>query len=444
MLKQRNTVVTALFGLALMAFAGAANATLPIQTWKTDSGAKVMFMRTEALPMLDVRVDFPAGSRNDPAGKEGLASVVTDMLGRGAKGMSEDQIADGFADTGANFGSDAGVDYAGFQLRTLTAQPQFDKSIALFEKVMQQPEFKDDILKRELSRSVSDLKEELTKPGPLASRAFMQAMYPKHPYGTPVTEASLNAITLKDVQDFYQNRYLVKYAVVSMVGNLTREQAEKLANQLTANLPQGTLTSNPLGGEDYEALQAQEQGKLIHIDHPAEQSHILMGLPAMRRGTPDYFDLLVANHVIGGGGFVSRLMNEIREKRGLAYSVYSYFMPLGDAGPYQVGMQTRRDKTHEALGLLNSTLDNFIQNGPTQAELDAAKKNLIGGFPLRIDSNSDLVANLSMMGIYNMPLNFLDTWTSNIQKVTVQSAREAFARHVKKDKLVTVVVGGQP
>ncbi|HEX4843022.1 MAG TPA: pitrilysin family protein [Limnobacter sp.] len=426
----------------MMVAAQPAQAALPIQSWTAPSGAKVMFMQAEALPMVDIRVDLPAGSRADPSGKEGLAAAVGDMIGRGAQGLNENQIADGFADTGAQFSGGAGSDSAGFSLRTLTSEPEFSKSLALFKTVLQKPVFSADILARENARAVSSLRESLTKPDTLADRAFSQALYPNHPYGTLVTEASLKAITLADVEQFYKSRYLAKHAVVSIVGNLSRAQAETLAAELTANLQPGTLQGNPLGGQDFAALQAAMRGQTMQIDHPAAQSHILMGLPAMRRGAPDYFDLLVANHVLGGGGFNSRLMDEIREKRGLAYSAYSYFMPAGDAGPFQAGVQTQKSQTKEALALMRKTIEDFIAKGPTQAELNAAKANLIGGFPLRIDSNSKLVSNISMMGLHNMPLDYLDTWTKEIEKVTVDSARKAFAKHVDPKKLVTVVVGG--
>ncbi|WP_370260737.1 M16 family metallopeptidase [Limnobacter sp.] len=432
----------ALLTSALALLAQPAHAALPIQSWTAPSGAKVMFMQAEALPMVDIRVDLPAGGRADPQGKEGLAAAVADLIGRGAQGLNENQIADGFADTGAQFSGGAGNDSAGFSLRTLTSEPEFSKSVALFKTVLQKPVFSADILARENARALASLKESLTKPDTLASRAFSQALYPQHSYGALVTEASLKAITLADVEQFYKTRYLAKHAVVSMVGNIGRAQAEQLAAELTANLPQGTLQGDPLGGQNYPELQAAMQGQTIQIDHPAAQSHILMGLPAMRRGAPDYFDLLVANHVLGGGGFNSRLMDEIREKRGLAYSAYSYFMPAGDAGPFQAGVQTQKSQTAEALGLMRKTIEDFIAKGPTEAELKAAKANLIGGFPLRIDSNSKLVSNISMMGLHNMPLDYLDTWTREIEKVTVDSARKAFAKHVNPNKLVTVVVGG--
>lgn len=419
-----------------------AHAALPIESWTTPAGAKVMFMRAEALPMLDVRIDFFAGSRADPIGKEGLASATADMIGRGAQGLTESQIADGFADTGAQFSGGASSDSAGFQMRTLTAEPMFSQSVALMQTVLHKPVFTQEILARENARAVAGLREALTKPDTLASRAFYQALYPDHPYGRPTTEASLKAITLADVQAFYKSRYLGNKAVVSIVGNLDRAGAEKLADALTAGFPKGELEANPLGGLNFPELQAKVQGGTVEIDHPAAQAHVLMGLPAMRRGAPDFFELLVANHVLGGGGFVSRLMNEIREKRGLAYSTYSFFGPSGDAGPFQAGVQTQKAQAPEAVSLMRDTINTFIAQGPTQAELDAAKQNLIGGFPLRIDSNSKLVSNLSMMGLHNMPLDYLDTWAAQVEKVTVQSAKQAFARHVNPEKLVTVIVGG--
>lgn len=447
MLSSNNKVfIRGLFAAGATAaavFATPASAALPIESWTAQSGAKVMFMRAEALPMLDVRVDFPAGSRADPKGKEGLASATGDMLGRAAEGLTETEIADGFADTGAQFSGGAGTDSAGVQLRTLTSEPEFSKAMTLMKTVLQKPVFKADILARENSRAVASLKESLTKPDTLADRAFSKALYPDSPYGTLVTEASLNAITLADVEQFYKTRYLGNKAVVSLVGDISREQAEKLANELTAGLPTGELEGNPLGGAEFTELQAAMKGQTIQIEHPAAQSHVLMGLPAMRRGAPDYFDLLVANHVLGGGGFVSRLMDEIREKRGLAYSAYSYFMPAGDAGPFQAGVQTKKESTAEAVSIMRKTILDFIEKGPTQAELNAAKQNLIGGFPLRIDSNSKLIGNISMMGVHDMPLDYLDNWTAEIEKVTVQSAREAFAKHVNPEKLVTVVVGGK-
>jgi zinc protease len=178
------------------------------------------------------------------------------------------------------------------------------------------------------------------------------------------------------------------------------------------------------------------------IPHPASQAHILIGMPALQRGDADVFALTVGNYTLGGGGFVSRLTKEVREKRGLAYSVYSYFNAMEQPGPYQAGLQTRKDQADEALKVVREQIASYLQTGPTEAELKAAKDNLIGGFALRIDNNRKILDNIAVIGYYQMPLDYLDTWTTQVAKVTLADVRAAFNRKLAMDKIVTVVVGG--
>jgi zinc protease len=185
----------------------------------------------------------------------------------------------------------------------------------------------------------------------------------------------------------------------------------------------------------------QPPGETARIAHPASQSHILLGLPAMARSDPDYFPLLVGNYILGGGGFVSRLYLEVREKRGYAYSVYSYFLPLAQEGPFEVGLQTKKEQAEEALARVRVVLDEFLVRGPSAAELKAAKQNLVGGFALRIDSNRKLLEQVALIGYYRLPLGWLDDFTARVEKVSVADVRTAFARRVRPDHLVTVVVG---
>jgi zinc protease len=217
---------------------------------------------------------------------------------------------------------------------------------------------------------------------------------------------------------------------------LTRAQAETVAEDLTGELPAGTPVADivaaalPAGGEQ-------------RIPHPAAQAHLVMGLPALRRGDADFFPLLVGNYTLGGGGFVSRLMKEVRDKRGLAYSVSSYFLPLAYVGPFQIGMQTKKAQANDALKLTREVLSVFLEQGPSDAELLAAKQNLIGSFPLRLDSNRKIVDNVALIGFYKLPLDYLDNYQANIEKVTVADIKTAFARHVRPENLVTVVVAGE-
>lgn len=166
-----------------------------------------------------------------------------------------------------------------------------------------------------------------------------------------------------------------------------------------------------------------------------------MGLPGSYRKDPDYFDLYVGNHILGGSGLVSKLFNEVREKRGLAYSASSAFMPMKKPGPFVVSLQTRNDQTTQALQVLNKTLTDFIANGPAEAELVAAKKNITGGFAMRFDTNKELAGYVAMIGFYDMPLDYLDTFQQKIEQVTVPSITDAFKRRVNPQLLQTVTVG---
>jgi len=246
-------------------------------------------------------------------------------------------------------------------------------------------------------------------------------------------------ITRADVERFYRRHYSARYATVAMMGDVSRAQAEAIAEQLTRGLP-------PADGAEPLPPPVPElgDGALRAIAHPATQAHILIGAPGVRRGDPDFFPLFVGNHLLGGSGLVSRLTEEVRNKRGLAYAAYSYFSPLQREGPFVVGMQTQRDQAGEALEVVRKTLRDFVESGPTAGELDAAKRNISGGFPLRIDSNAKIHEYLALIGFYRLPLSYLEDFVKNVERVTAAEIRDAFRRRVKPDRMITVVVGPEP
>ncbi len=166
----------------------------------------------------------------------------------------------------------------------------------------------------------------------------------------------------------------------------------------------------------------------------------MIGLPAIERGNPDFFPLQVGNYTLGGGGFVSRLMKEVRDARGYAYSVYSYFAPLKQSGPFQIGLQTKRSQANDAIKVSRDVLAGFLKNGPSAEELEAAKANLTGSFPLRLDSNKKILDNVAVIGFYGLPLDYLDRYQANVQAVTVDDVKRAFSRHVRLENLITVTV----
>ena len=430
---------TKLFAAIALFLAGIAPAfaTPQIQHWQAASGARVYFVENHDLPMLDVAVVFAAGSGYDVAEKSGLAGLTQSMLDLGAEGLSEDDIARKLADIGAQLGGNFDADRAGVSLRTLSSAAERDQALDILARVLQRPLFPENVLAREKTRLIAGLKEAETRPESIAAKAFDKAVFGAHPYGLPSSGevASVEKIQRADIEAFYRAHYSARAAVVAIMGDVTRAEAEAIAQKLTMQLPQGGEPARiaPV------AMQIEKSEQ--RIAHPATQSHILLGAPGMARDDPDYFPLHVGNYILGGGGFVSRLMNEIREKRGMAYSVYSYFVPMQQPGAFQIGLQTKKEQADEALQVVRATLREFIDKGATKKELRAAKDNIIGGFPLRLDSNKKIVEHLSVIGFYGLPLTYLDDFVGNIDKVTVAQIRDAFKRRVNPDALATVIVG---
>ena len=424
-------------------FFAPAQAALPIQKWQQPSGAQVWLIESPSLPMVDVQIDFDAGSRREPAEKAGLASVTAEMSGKGVvardgqPALDENQLGEAWADLGASFGGGAGADRMSFNMRSLTYPDLLARAAQLGAREMGDPAFPENVWVRDRQRMVASIREANTRPGTIANRAFQQAVYGGHPYGYEATEETLGRITIEDMRNFYQ---LVQpcRAKVSIVGAVTRAQADQLATTLLSRLPTGACQPLPPVAE-VPVLAAPVERT---IPFASAQAHVLIGQPGYKRTDPDFFPLLVGNYILGGGGFVSRLTTEVRQKRGLSYSVYSYFAPGMHAGAFQVGLQTRPDQAPQAVQVSRDVVRQFVTQGPTDAELKAAKDFLVGGFALRIDSNRKLLDNLANIAWYELPLDYLDTWTKQIERVTAAEVRAAMARKLQPDRMVTIVVGG--
>jgi zinc protease len=427
------------FAFALLAtLAQIAHAILPIQHWETQRGARVYFVENRDLPMLDVAVDIPAGSAFDTREKSGAANMTANLLRLGAGGMDENEIARKLADIGAQLSGRFDMDRAGAGVRTLSSPNERRQALEILARLLSQPEFRADVLEREKVRVVGALKEADTQPDTIAARTFSRLVYPSHPYGLRSAGEieTVARLTREDIVSFHRNHYVAERAVVAITGDVSREEAAAIAESLTSGMPKGASAAVEL-----PPVPEPGEGRVQWVPHHATQSHILSGLPGMRRGDPDYFPLFVGNHVLGGGGFVSRITEEVRTKRGLAYSAYSHFTPMLREGPFVVGMQTKNEQARDALDVLRKTLGDFVANGPTQKELALAKKNIIGGFPLRIDSNRKIHEYIAFIGFYRLPLTYLDDFVKNVERVTVEDVRRAFQRKVQLEKLTTVIVG---
>ena len=427
--------VFAMFVLFPMAALNA-QAGVKIAHWVAPSGAKVYFVETHDLPMLDVQVDFPAGSAYDPQGKSGVASLTQELLDSGAGDLDEETLAARIDDLGARLSGSTDSDRASLAVRALSSQKERDAALDLMQLMLTKPRYDEAAFKREQARSIAALQDAETRPDTIAAKRFDALIYPNHPYGATPDPASVAKIMRDDLVEFHRAHYVADRAVVSIIGDVTREQAAAIAQHLTEGLPRANGALADL------AAVTLPQATVVKLPHPAAQSHVYMGMPGVRRGDADYFPLLVGNYTLGGGGFVSRLMKEVREKRGYAYSVYSYFMPRKLEGPFQIGLQTKRQNSGDAVKVVNDVLDDFLKQGPTPAELRAAKQNLIDGLALRIDSNAELLGYISLIGFYDLPLDYLDTFAAKVNAVTAEQIKAAFARHVQLQHLVTVIVAG--
>lgn len=405
-----------------------------IQHWQTKKGARVYFVPAKALPMVDVQVSFAAGSARDPE-LTGVAELTGDILMSGAQGMDAQTIATKLEAVGAQSGQGVRKDSAFFSLRTLSDPRYFDPAVAV-AAALQKPDFPEAELARLKQQMLVALKNADESPEEVANRTFMKAVYGDHPYGRSVTADDVKKIQVSDLKAFFEQYYVAKNAVVAIVGDIDRAGAEALAEQLTDQLPEGQPAAA------LPVVKPLTSAQTIKVDFPSTQSHIYIGQPGMKRGDDDYFALYLGNHTLGGSGFSSRLMTEIREKRGLVYGVYSYFSPMAELGPFLTALSTKNASAEEASQLVHENIQQFVKDGMTKKEIDGSQQNITGGAPLRTDSNKKLVGYIAMIGFYQLPLDYLARFNDQIMAQTQETVKQAFQRRIHPDKLVTVIVGG--
>ena len=408
---------------------------LDIQTWTTAEGAKVLFVAAPQLPMFDLRLTFAAGSSQDGA-VPGLAMLTNAMLNEGVAGKDVGAIAEGFEGLGAHFGNGAYRDMAVVSLRSLSQRELREPALALFTQVLGAPNFPADSLARIQNQLLAGFEYQKQNPGKLAGIALFEALYGSHPYAhsSDGNAQSIPAITLEQLRAFHAKAYTASNAVIAVVGALSRSEAEAISAQVSAALPKGpALAKAPQPAVPKAGRQ--------HIEHPSKQTHLLLAQLGIDRREPDYAALYIGNQILGGGGFGTRLMEEVREKRGLTYGIYSGFSAMQARGPFMINLQTRAELSEGALTLVQEILRDYLANGPTQKELDDAKRELAGSFPLSTASNADIVGQLGSMGFYDLPLSYLEDFMAQIQALSVEQVRTAMAKHLNPAAMLIVSAG---
>ena len=425
-----------LFVLLVMTQSGWA--AVKIEHWQTVQSSRVYFVQTPALPIVDVRVSFDAGSARDGA-QFGLAALTSAMLENGSADWDADQVAQRFESVGANFSTGLSKDMAWLSLRSLVQPKLLDDALATFQAVITKPRFAEDDFQREKARTLAGLKHREESPAAIASMAFQNALYHDHPYAHPEDGLvqTVSGFESTDLKNFYKTHYVASNAVIAIIGDINREKAEQIVNQLTSGLAVGEKP------QEIPPVQISTESSAQRIAFPSSQTHVLVGMPGTYRKDPDYFALYVGNHILGGGSLVSRLFDEVREKRGLAYTASSQFAPLFRNGPFTMGLQTRNDQADKALEVASATLKEFVDKGPSEKEVVAAKQNIIGGFAMRVDTNSKLLEYVTMIGFYQQPLDYLEMFQAKIQAVTAGDIKEVFKRRIHPEWMQTIMVGAR-
>ena len=409
--------------------------TLDVQTWNTAEGAKVLFVAAPELPMFDLRLIFAAGSSQD-GNTPGLAMLTNAMLNEGVAGQDVSQIAQGFEGLGADFGNGAYKDMAIASLRSLSAVDKREPALKLFAEVVGKPTFPANSLARIKNQMLAGFEYQKQNSAKVASLELMRRLYGQHPYAhaSDGNALSIPDITQAQLKAFHAKAYAAGNVVIALVGDLSRSEAEAIAAQVSAALPKGpALAKIPQPEEPKPGIS--------RVEFPAKQTNLMLAQLGIDRDDPDYAAVSMGNQILGGGGFGTRLMSEVREKRGLTYGVYSGFSPMQARGPFMINLQTRAEMSEGTLKLVQDVMADYLKTGPTQKELDDAKRELAGSFPLSTASNADIVGQLGAMGFYNLPLSYLEDFMKQSQALTVDQVKAALNKHLSADKLVIVTAG---
>ena len=436
MIKIMKLPISAGLLLATLLLSNLSFAAPKIQHWVSDNGLSVYYVHVPELPMMDLRLTFDAGSARD-GDNLGVAGMTVAMLDKGTKDLNADQVAEAFESVGANFSAGSARDMAWISLRTLTLAEQQNTAIKTWLDVIKNASFPEKDFERLKKQALIGLEAEKQSPAAIASKAFYKNLYGSHPYGKPQngTEETVKAMHIEDLKSYYSRYFVAKNGQLAIVGSIDKSAAEALAKKVASVLSVGAKAAS------IPKVKPLTESKVVRIEFPSSQSHVMIGQPGTKRGDKDYFALYLGNHGLGGSGFTSRLMKEVRVKRGLSYSVYSYFISMREAGPFLLGLQTKNSQVDEAIKVASDVVKNFQKNGPSEEQLKASKTNITGGFPLRTASNDDIIGYIAMIGFYGLPLDYLDTFTATIDKISRKEVMDAYSRRLHPDKFLTVIVG---
>ncbi len=408
-----------------------------VQTWNTDEGASVYLLEAKEIPIVDLIVAVNAGSARE-GDKYGLASMTANMMTKGTGDLNEESFLIELDNLQSSINVGSSMLYTEFSLRTLSDKAHLDPSLKLFYDVIKDPQFDETIFKREIAQRIDSEKGLLDNPSALASELYFSTLYPKGLLGTTseMLQQSLKALSIDDLKAFRDTHYNAQDAKIVFVGDIAKADAQAIAAKISALLGKGEALPK-IANQTTDVVKTEKEK---YFNSP--QSQVILGQAGIDRFNEDYLPLVVGNHLLGGSGLTSMLMTTIREKDGLTYGIYSYFMPTMIAGPFTIRFSTKNESVDEAIDKTKALVAEFIENGPEADALQRAKNNFLGSLVLDLDSNAKLANAILGLASYNLPLDYYETLSEKVEAITPKEIQDAFKRHVNPDNFNTIIVGG--
>jgi zinc protease len=402
-----------------------------------NSGMVLLTSEQRALPMVSIELLIDAGSRHEPANQAGLANLTSKLLTYGTQKRSAVQISETLDFMGASLAAGCGEDVATVSMTIL--KKDLAAGLDLLAEILTQTNFPQAEIDRQKQAVIASIRAREEDPGAVAATAFAAALFPKSPYGRPVegTEASVKGLQQKSLQEFFARYYRPNRAIIAVVGDVAEQEIAQALNKAMKGWSKGAPGTKPSAPAEIGKPQ------LVQVKKDLTQANIVLGHNGVVRGNPDYYAIQVMNYILGGGGFSSRAMDAIRNERGLAYSVYSYFGAEKSHGAFQFVMQTKNETAAEAIRIAKEEMRRMREQPVSEQELNDAKDYLIGSFPLRFDTNRKVASFLAQVEYYELGLDYPERYAEFIRKVTRDDVLRVAKQYLRPDQLVTVIVANQ-
>jgi zinc protease len=408
-----------------------------IQKVVSSKGIEAWLVEDHTLPIIAMQFGFPGGAAQDPSGKEGTAYFVSGMMDEGAGDIKSEKFQERIEELAIDFSFEASRDAFTGGLKTLSKNK--DEAFRLMRLALTQPRMDQDAVDRVREQITSSIKMDLEDPEKIASAAWFKRVFDGHPYANPLkgTQDSVGSLTPADLKGFVKSAFAREGLKISVVGDISAADLSKALDEMFGELPaKSQLKVVP---EAEWRVKTQTASQVIPLAVP--QSVVTFGQPGLKRKHPDFMAAYILNYIIGGGGFSSTLMQEVREKRGLAYSVYTYLYPLDRAALFLGGVATKNEAVSQSIDVIRSELSRIASNGPTADELDNAKRYLTGSYALRFDSSVKIANTLLWIQIEDLGMDYIEKRNGQVDVVSLDDVKRVAAQLIQPGNLIVTVVG---